>query len=144
VLLDNLSDIEILTLTIIGESRGEPIEGQVGVGCVIRNRANAWKKSYPDICLQPKQFSCWNDGDPNRVLLDDLAERMMLGNKFEVPSYIQCQFVARGIIKGEILDNTHGALNYLTTELFKSDDKPSWAKNIVFAVTKGNQTFFRA
>lgn len=143
-MIDQLSDLEVLTLTLIGEARGEPIEGVVAVANVVRNRANTWKKSISEICLQPKQFSCWNENDPNRDLLNGLARHFIMGGKLEVPSYIQCQCVARGIIRGEILDNTHGSLNYLTTELFKSDKKPDWAKNVSIAITKGNQTFFRA
>lgn len=141
--LSNLSDLEVLTLTLIGEARGEPIEGKVAVACVIRNRATAWKKSISEICLQPKQFSCWNEDDPNRLLLDELAQRFIYGNKLEIPSYIECQCVARGVIRNEILDNTHGALNYLTSDLFASDHRPQWAQHVSFAITKGRQTFFR-
>ena len=36
--LDRLTDVQILALTLFGEARSEPIEGIVGVGCVIRNR----------------------------------------------------------------------------------------------------------
>ena len=142
--IKNLSDLEILTLTLIGESRGEPIEGQVAVGCVIRNRMNKQNKSYTDICLQSKQFSCWNLDDPNRAVLEELGERFLLGNKLENPAHRQCLCVARGIIKNEILDNTHGSLNYITLDLWNSDKKPSWARNVAFTLTRGSQIFFTA
>lgn len=142
--ITQLSDLEILTLTLIGESRGEPIEGIVAVGCVIRNRTLAQKKTYDEICLAPKQFSCWNENDPNRVLLEELGSEMMLGSNFTVPSYIQCQYIARGIFENKILDNVHGALNYMTLELWNSRNRPSWARNVNFAISKGNQIFFTA
>lgn len=142
--LTQLSDLEILTLTLIGESRGELIEGIVAVGCVIRNRVLSQKKSYADICLAPKQFSCWNENDPNRVLLEELAEGMILGVDLPELVYIQCHYVAYGIIHNKILDNTHGSLNYLTMDLWNSTQKPSWARNVTSAISKGNQVFFRA
>lgn len=136
-----LSDLEILTLTLIGESRGESIEGIVAVGCVIRNRVNTYKKSYSEVCLAPKQFSCWNLNDPNRVLLLELADDLILSG-LKQPSYIQCQYVAIGIYNHFITDNTHGALNYITLDLWNSTNRPSWAKDVNFAISKGSQIFF--
>lgn len=140
--LSQLSDLEILTLTLIGEARGEPIEGQVAVASVIMNRARTSKLTVGEICLAPKQFSCWNENDPNRFLLDELAGRFLIGNKLEVPSYRQCLCVARGVLKDEILDNTHGSMHYLTNQLFNSDVRPQWASNPKFPLIKGSQTFF--
>lgn len=142
--ISKLTELEILTLTLIGEARGESIEGQVAVANVIRNRVLTRGKSYGFICLESKQFSCWNNNDPNRLLLDELGGRFLLGNKLEIPSYNQCLCVARGILKNEILDNTRGALNYLSISLFESPNRPSWAHNIKTAVTRGTQIFFTA
>lgn len=47
--------------TLILEARGEGIEGMVAVGEVIRTRAEERGLSYRAVCLQRKQFSCWND-----------------------------------------------------------------------------------
>jgi len=64
-----LLDVNLLHLakTIYGEARGENIETMFTVGWVIRNRLQSGKhgKTYKDVVLQPKQFSCWNKGDPN-------------------------------------------------------------------------------
>lgn len=137
-ILENLSNAEILALTIIGEARGEPIEGQVAVGCVIRNRCLTYKKSYHDICLEPYQFSCWNETDPNRVILDELAKYLINGQHI---SYRQCLWVASGIENFSINDNTAGATYYLTTRFF-TDNRPKWAKDARNQTTLGKQTFF--
>jgi hypothetical protein len=59
--LDRLTDVQILALTLFGEARSEPIEGIVGVGCVIRNRVTAgldwWGEGYRGVCLAPYEFS---------------------------------------------------------------------------------------
>lgn len=140
----NLSEQDVLTLTLIGEARGEPIEGQVAVGCIIRNRlhANPIKyKSYIDVCLERAQFSCWNMGDVNRALLNDLALQMVAGQQVIDPYFRQCALVAQGIINWAIIDNTHSAQNYLTTKLW-NDKRPNWAMQAKNINQIGNQTFF--
>jgi spore germination cell wall hydrolase CwlJ-like protein len=140
--LSSLSPIEILGLTLIGESRGETIAGQVAVGCVIRNRANHNKSTYHEVCLAPKQFSCWNEDDPNRSLLVELAEQLINGQFITDPYLKQCMYVANGIVEGDLLDNTNGAMNYLTAQLFFDGKTPSWAKQAKNLKTIGNQIFF--
>lgn len=140
----DLSEQEILTLTLIGEARGEPVEGQIAVGCVIRNRVFGSNKTYSGVCLSPLQFSCWNRDDVNRPMLLDTAELLLTGSKLQELMHIQCEWIAKGIIQGRIIDNTHGAMNYLTSELFNSPKKPLWAKNVQGFITKGKQVFFTA
>ncbi|CAG0903292.1 unnamed protein product [Darwinula stevensoni] len=68
-------EYEIVKKTIYAEARGEPLEGQIWVAWVIRNRADA-NRSYwggsrlDDVCKKPGQFECWNgisdiQPDPN-------------------------------------------------------------------------------
>lgn len=142
-LLENLSPIEIVGLTIIGEARGEPIHGQVAVGCVIRNRLLNGKKTYTDVCLAHRQFSCWNVNDPNRAVLIELAEMLLKGQKLTSPYHKQCMFVALGIVNHDIMDNTNGALNYMTRDLFDARTV-EWAKDATNISTKGNHIFFNA
>ena len=44
--------------TILLEAAGEPFEGQIAVGNVIRNRAK--DGNFEAVCLKPFQFSAWN------------------------------------------------------------------------------------
>lgn len=141
-ILAALSQEEILALTLYGESRGEPIQGQIAVANVVRNRVLTQKMSYRNICLAPKQFSCWNENDPNYVLLTGLAEEIKNGKPITDKYMKQCFWVAMGIVDDELLDNTNGALYYLTNDLFFSDKQPSWSFNYKQPRTIGNQTFF--
>ncbi len=89
--LVDLSQQEIIGLTIYGEARGELVEGQIAVGCVIRNRMHlkpSKYKSYHEVCLEPKQFSCWNSDDKNYETLIQIANRL---NKDE--SYIDSDVI---------------------------------------------------
>ncbi len=146
-ILLNLSAVEILGLTIIGEARGESIAGQVAVGSVIRNRLidkPGRYHSYHDVCLESKQFSCWNESDPNRVILVELAEKLITGIQITDMYMKQCMFVAKGIENWSIMDNTNGALNYMTTKLYDSPSRPDWAEDSYNHHTIGNQIFFNA
>lgn len=141
--IDQLTDIEILTLTLFGEARGEPIAGLVAVGAVIRNRIHSGKyKSYKETCLAPKQFSCWLESDTNYTILIEIAQKLILGDPPIDPSYRRCLLVANGIIDWSLNDETKSAKDYLTTELFESVHRPTWARVPFNVVEIGNQTFF--
>jgi len=144
-ILHNLTDNEVLFLTLIGEARGEPIEGIVGVGCVIRNRLHyspARYKGYKDVCLAPFQFSCWNADDDNSGLLLDIANKLINNQIINDPYLRQCFVVSNAIAEWSLLDNVKGARYYMTSILFESDKRPSWAKSPVFTLIRGNHTFF--
>lgn len=73
------SDLLHLAKTIYGEARGESIETMLAVGWVIRNRLQAkrYGDTYKDVVLQPKQFSCWNEDDPNyKVIKGRIAGKL--------------------------------------------------------------------
>lgn len=141
----DLSPLEALTLTIIGEARGEPIQGQVAVGWIIKNRLMhkpTIYRDYRDVVFEQEQFSCWNSNSPEKGLMDSLIESMVRGEIFEDMYLKQCEYVAQGIDNNKIIDNTGGNLYYLTSSLFNSDHRPSWAKNTRNARVIGTQTFF--
>lgn len=142
---NNLLPDEILALTLYGEARGEPIQGQVAVANVIINRLRHYPskfKTAADVCLEPKQFSCWNIDDANYPILMTLS-RQMIQNKIMDQSLKQCLYIARGVIGNNILDNTKSAMHYITSSLFNSDKRPSWAANPTNPpIQIGNQVFF--
>lgn len=128
-----LSDFDALWLTLDAECRSEPVEGQIAVASVIRNRVGKrFGHRYRDVCLAPKQFSCWNAGtDPNhvrlmaraRLVVGDYAERTTLPID---PVMRQLKYIAQGIMGHELVDNTRGADHYLTKKLFQATPPP-WA-----------------
>jgi len=52
---------EIVTLTILGESRCQQEEGMRAVGQVLLNRSRANNIPVDAVCLKTRQFSCWNN-----------------------------------------------------------------------------------
>ncbi|MDR1234008.1 MAG: cell wall hydrolase [Holosporales bacterium] len=132
------NDTEIMAKTIYGEARGEykkpncGINSLIAVGNVIMNRHGESGESIEKVCLKPRQFSCWNDGDINRQLV--------LNPPIGDVIYILCLSVAQNLIDGKIKDITNGANHYHSKNIKKI---PHWAegKNPVYSV--GNHIFFR-
>jgi spore germination cell wall hydrolase CwlJ-like protein len=60
---------EIVTATLILEAGGEYAEGAMeAVHEVILNRAAKRGLTAKQVCLQPKQFSCWNSGRIDQLI----------------------------------------------------------------------------
>jgi len=57
----DLTDTQIVAMTIWGEARGEGKAGMYAVACVISQRAINRDTTPAEICLQRKQFSCWQN-----------------------------------------------------------------------------------
>ena len=113
------NDLFTMAKTIFGEARGEPFEGKVAVGWVIRNRYFAGKwfsgENIAETCLKPAQFSCWNPSDLNRANLDFLT--------LDDPWYMECVHVAAGVLCGG-LENPIG----LATHYFAPESVARWPK----------------
>jgi len=50
----------VVALTILAEARGEGEDGMAAVACVISQRVINRGLTPEQVCLQRKQFSCWN------------------------------------------------------------------------------------
>ncbi len=64
-----MDDLEAMARTIYGEAKAHDRDSAYAVACVILNRVNLrnWPDTIREVCLQPWQFSCWNQNDPNRA-----------------------------------------------------------------------------
>jgi hypothetical protein len=143
--LVSLSPAESVGLTLIGEARGEPIEGIIAVGSVIRNRLHTLGSkygSYPEVCFADSQFSCWNSDSSERPMLLDLAVKMIHDEGINDPYLVQCLFIADGIVNDKLIDNTRGATFYMVSTLLNSIKAPSWSKARKNDIVYGHQTFF--
>jgi spore germination cell wall hydrolase CwlJ-like protein len=130
----SLEDLLTMTRTIFGEARGEPFEGKIAVGHVILNRVEEGGKDHSigAACLRREQFSCWNEGDPNRYWI--------LNTGIDNPHMLSCLHAAIEAIeekaKGE--DLTHGATHYHTRQVH-----PYWAEGVTPLFEIGNHIFYR-
>lgn len=135
-IFEHLSPDELLARIIWGEARGESVEGQIAVGCVVRNRAHNplwWGDGYKTVMLKPYQFSCLNVNDPNYEKVKNLDIR-------SDPVARQCLYIARGIITRMILDNVNGANHFLNYQYI---EHTSWTKRKTPVRIIGNHWFYK-
>lgn len=129
-------DVETLTLTLLGEARGEGPIGMLAVGNVIRSRADS--AFYPNdpvrVVRQPRHFSAWDDGQV------EAARR-------EAPPSSALYRQAERIVRQAILaptptlpNVTGGAVNYHASNI-----TPYWSSGATTrwgTVNIGRQTFY--
>lgn len=132
----------LLALCVWGESRGEPVEGQIAVACVVRNRVIRTAHDWKAVILAPWQFSCFNEDDPNFLRIVRAANILLVGMK-DAPLK-QAVWVADGVLANQVIDNTRGSQNYLTTALLQSERAPTWAVNRPILAVVGGHSFLTA
>lgn len=133
------NDIEVLARTIYGEARGEyekmgGIASLIAVGNVIMNRLNFPRRfggTIKEICLKPWQFSCWNEKDPNRLVISRPT--------IDHPTFALCREIAQKVSSYQWPDLTKGSNHYHTLAL---KPFPSWAKNQTPRVSLGHHIFY--
>jgi len=133
-------DIDVLARTIYGEARGE-YGGQAGmaslvaVGNVVMNRLTAggrYGKTIQEVCQKPWQFSCWNEGDPNR--------RIMMRKTIDDPVFSVCFEVATKVSQQHWPDLTMGSNHYHAATM---SVYPRWAKGSKPRVSIGRHLFYQ-
>lgn len=120
-------------LTVYAEARGESQRGRVMVAEVIWTRMRTRYLSDGTVegtVLRSKQFSCWNDSDPNRVRCARLDE--------DDPLYQAC-FDA--FEEGERRVLTDQANHYLNPEAVGR--LPSWYDPKKIVAKEGRHVFLR-
>ncbi|MEC7028233.1 MAG: cell wall hydrolase [Pseudomonadota bacterium] len=125
--------IDILARTLWGEARGEGTIGMQAVANVIINRAanpSWWGSNIMQVCRRPYQFSCWNDGDPNRSQLKSVMEKDLY--------FATALRIARRAAYGALGDITNGADHYHATGI-----TPGWAKGQTPVAVIGNHIFYK-
>jgi N-acetylmuramoyl-L-alanine amidase len=120
-------ELSIPVMTLIAEAGGEPdrIKAMQAVGNVIRNRSKARGLTVDEVCLQPWQFSCWNDKArlrafirKNRAVYEDALTAWQLSG---------------------VEDVTGGADHYHTKGV-----NPRWNRGMKETVVIANHRFFKS
>ncbi len=117
---------QIIALTLLAEARGEGVEGMEAVAMVIKQRMANRQQTASQVCLAPKQFSCWNGKTS-----DDLR------HLWQSPAAPDAIKVVRrfGKLDPAVIGN---ADHYCTVNI-----EPFWAIVQVPVVVVGNHTFYR-
>lgn len=140
-----LTDAAAMALTIYGEARGESDAGKIAVGSVILERVDHrdWDgKTIKEVCFKRKQFSCYNENDPNYGKLLAIAENWEASLATN-PALNDCYTIALGLINGNIPRNTliaaANCCQYMTASVV---DKTTWDDNMKVVARIGHHVFF--
>lgn len=128
-------EISIVARTLWGEARGEGERGMRAVGSVILNRKlRQWRgaKTAAAVCLAHKQFSCWNPDDPNRGMLDRIAQA-------PDAAYVTAEAIASRVIAEDLDDITFGATHYIAASLRR---RPLWLAGKQACIVIGRHEFY--
>jgi spore germination cell wall hydrolase CwlJ-like protein len=128
-------DVATVARTLYGEARGEGLYGMLAVACVIRNRVKHptvrwWGAGWAGVCLAPRQFSCWNPGDPS---LGQARYAEITSDLLAVPAV-----AARAVMFEDCPDVTNGADYYHSIRVY-----PAWARGKDLAAAYGWHRFYR-
>lgn len=129
------SELDLLTGLIFGESRSESWSGKVGVGLTVKTRVDHpgfwnWGYNFRTVITAPKQFSCFNQTDPN-------LKALINARKIKGADWQECAMVAEQIYLGRVHDFVGSPSHYHTL-----DCTPSWAKDLKFLGAIGNHKFY--
>lgn len=126
-----------IALTVYGEARDQLTTGKEALAyvCLQREKDNLL---WNDI-LDPKQFSCWNYGDPNLEVIRN-------AKVFE-PIFHECLRIAIGVCRGEITNPLpEPASHYYAPKAMQklyNKSEPYWAKDMKLVGQIGDHVFLR-
>jgi len=126
-------DRDIVARTALAEARGEGEKGMRAVCHTIKNRVTdkRWANTYVQVCLQPRQFSCWGKRDPNLSVAT--------GADLDDPVYKVAYSIACEVLSGESEDITQAANHYFSTSI----NPPHWADPEKETVTIYHHRFYK-
>ena len=136
---DHFTDLEIIAMTLIGESEGLGEEGMTGTALTLVNRTKAnlhWLggNTLRGVCLQKDQYDVWwpatNNSDRDRVIM--VADK----NPVYGP-YIMALGIAGDALNNRLPDVTKGAVSY-----FDPPADPYWAKGKTPCYVEGTRRYF--
>ena len=88
-----------------------------------------WGNTIKEVCLKPKQFSCWNKNDANYELIKKVGEKNTV---FQI-----CKRIAKRAEAGLLKDNLKAATHYHTKQI-----SPKWTVGKIACVEIGNHLFY--
>lgn len=142
--LDKYSELELLIGLFYGESRliessiADDIIEILAIGGVVLNRVRSphFPNTIKEVILQPNQFSCFNEDDPNRNRLTTF-----LNDKFLTGSYHKYEVYATALLNNLTLDFSRGATHYTSIAFYEKAKPTHWCRKMRVTMLAGGHIF---
>jgi N-acetylmuramoyl-L-alanine amidase len=140
----DLAQEKCLAVTIYGEARSEPTEGQIAVAFTVLNRA-AKGRTLCDVALAPRQYSVFNNNPKLRAIAVSLHLIPEQKNIVDQQSWKQAVEVAQMVSRKYVQDPTNGATHYLASKVMKAKGYryPKWSKEYKMVKEIENHKFYK-
>ena len=140
----NTAQEKCLAVTIYGEARSEPMQGQIAVAYTILNRA-AKHRTLCDVALAPMQYSVFNNNPKLRAIAVSLHLIPSDANIINQRSWAQAVQVAQMVARKAVQDPTNGATHYVADRLMhtKHYHYPKWTKQYTLVKVIENHKFYK-
>lgn len=130
-----LTPAQRVGLTVYGEARGGSEALRLAVASAILNRARAqrprWGLTAAEVCLRPKQFSCWSPagGAANYQTVINAARLVAIGAALDsLPALRACLALGAEVTAGVLVDTVAGATHYYAPRAMSPPGRvPAWA-----------------
>lgn len=137
------SELLLLAMLLWGEARGECDQARFAVGRTVLRRAAdgaAWNgRDVKGAILAKWQYSCLNEGDPNR-------DKLRRPTKHDDPSvWVRGLMAADALLRGaDAPDPAPGADHYYDVSLDRAGKPPAWAAKYRFVKQIGRLKFYQS
>ena len=130
---DQISEdaVRVISYTLYAEARGESFRGKKAVAAVIHTRSQQLGIPMAEVCLQEKQFSCWNKLSEVPAYYASGANLRQADVKARSDCYGLAWLLVAGYVKWE----------HLTHFYNPSKASPSWRQDMKGVKTIGNHVF---
>ncbi len=148
-LIAQLTPVQRVGLTLEGEAGGASRALRAAIASAIANRVRArrpsWGLTADEVCLRPRQFSCWSPagGAANYRRVIAAAQQLAAGAPIASPSLKACLALAAEVITGALPDSVAGATHYYTpAAMVPRDRMPAWAVGLTPVARLEGTLFF--
>lgn len=133
-IFESLTDEELMAVCIYGEARSQGLDGMLAIGSVIVNRSKKTGGNVKSIVLTSAQFSCFNEQDPNRGIIEHIA-RDIKDRLTRLDIFKHSYWIAKGISEGFLSSNVGPSTAY-----HRIGNSPEW--NMRFVIRVGDRLFY--
>ena len=119
-----------VSLTLWGEARDQSFDGKHAVASVIWNRANGKASKLSAVCLDRKQFSCWQRGKFSQKMPN-------MKNQIDRKAWGECVVLAGQMVDGSFLPSMK------SKHYHEASIRPYWSVNMRLLASVGSHKFYK-